>query len=209
MRNTITTRTDMLLTTAQLLLYCILLISRLTSHTSYLTRILHTSHTHLTHISHASYTHLTHISHTSYTSSHTTSHTHLTPQTPTDMLLRNYRAIIIDEAHERNLNTDVLLGLLSRAIPLRRAQSNKEWKKWRKLSEEEREGYAPPLDPLKLIIMSATLRVADFQSSRLFSVPPPVIQVEARQYPVTTHFSRRTGGCRAVLCCAVLCCAVI
>ena len=39
----------------------------------------------------------------------------------TDFLLRKYSAIIIDEAHERSLNTDILLGLLSRIIPLRRS----------------------------------------------------------------------------------------
>ena len=47
--------------------------------------------------------------------------------------------------------------------------------------------------PLKLVIMSATLRVADFvENKRLFPTPPPVIKVPARQYPVTVHFSRRT-----------------
>ncbi|XP_027705591.1 probable ATP-dependent RNA helicase DHX37 [Vombatus ursinus] len=47
--------------------------------------------------------------------------------------------------------------------------------------------------PLKLLIMSATLRVEDFtQNSRLFSVPPPVVKVDARQFPVTVHFNKRT-----------------
>lgn len=36
-----------------------------------------------------------------------------------DLLLRKYSAVLLDEAHERNLNTDVLLGMLSRSIPLR------------------------------------------------------------------------------------------
>lgn len=41
--------------------------------------------------------------------------------------------------------------------------------------------------------MSATLRVSDFAENKtLFASPPPVINVEARQHPVTTHFSRRT-----------------
>jgi HrpA-like RNA helicase len=52
------------------------------------------------------------------------------------------------------------------------------------------EGAGPPL---KLIIMSATLRTQDFvANSRLFPVPPPLVNVPARQFPVTLHFSRQT-----------------
>ena len=41
--------------------------------------------------------------------------------------------------------------------------------------------------------MSATLRVSDFaQNSVLFATPPPIIEISARQHPVTTHFNRRT-----------------
>lgn len=41
--------------------------------------------------------------------------------------------------------------------------------------------------------MSATLRVSDFTSNQtLFPSPPPVINVSARQHPVTIHFNRRT-----------------
>jgi ATP-dependent RNA helicase DHX37/DHR1 len=36
-----------------------------------------------------------------------------------DFLLSAYSCIVIDEAHERSINTDVLLGLLSRIAPLR------------------------------------------------------------------------------------------
>lgn len=47
--------------------------------------------------------------------------------------------------------------------------------------------------PLRLVLMSATLRVEDFISGkRLFSNPPPVLEVPTRQFPVTTHFSKRT-----------------
>ncbi|KAM4827123.1 putative ATP-dependent RNA helicase DHX37 [Thomomys bottae] len=88
-----------------------------------------------------------------------------------DFLLKQYRVLIVDEAHERSVYTDILLGLLSRIVRLRAK---------RRL-------------PLKLLIMSATLRVEDFtQNSRLFSQPPPVIKVEARQFPVTVHFNKRT-----------------
>ena len=41
--------------------------------------------------------------------------------------------------------------------------------------------------------MSATLRVSDFvENKTLFDVPPPIIQIDARQHLVTIHFDRRT-----------------
>ncbi|KAF9312627.1 putative ATP-dependent RNA helicase DHR1 [Podila horticola] len=71
-----------------------------------------------------------------------------------DFLLRKYSAIIIDEAHERSLNTDILIGALSRIVRLRREESKKD-----------REATKP----LKLIIMSATLVIEEFtKNERLF-----------------------------------------
>ncbi|KAM9622967.1 putative ATP-dependent RNA helicase DHX37 [Trichechus inunguis] len=88
-----------------------------------------------------------------------------------DFLLRKYKVVIIDEAHERSVYTDILVGLLSRIVTLR----------------------AKKHLPLKLLIMSATLRVEDFtQNQRLFARPPPVIKVESRQFPVTVHFNKWT-----------------
>ena len=61
--------------------------------------------------------------------------------------------------------------MLSRVVPLRRKQGR----------------------PLKLIIMSATLRVTDFtENSVLFGVPPPVVDVGSRQHPVTLHHNKET-----------------
>ena len=100
-----------------------------------------------------------------------------------DFLLRKYSCIIIDEAHERSLNTDILIGLLSRIVKLRNSDN-----------EQLKEKIGGETKHLKLIIMSATLRVEDFtNNSKLFPLPPPCISVEARQYPVTLHYNRRTA----------------
>lgn len=95
-----------------------------------------------------------------------------------DFKLTKYSSIIIDEAHERNINTDILIGMLSRCVKLR-----------------AKEHAADPANckRLKLIIMSATLRVTDFsENSTLFPTPPPILNVSARQFPVSVHFNRKT-----------------
>uniref|UniRef100_A0A8R1Y2T5 RNA helicase n=1 Tax=Onchocerca volvulus TaxID=6282 RepID=A0A8R1Y2T5_ONCVO len=88
-----------------------------------------------------------------------------------DVMLSAYSVIIIDEAHERSMYSDVLIGLLTRIAPYRLRMGS----------------------PLKLIIMSATLRLDDFRNKRLFPVSlPPVLSIDVRQYPVSIHFEKRT-----------------
>ena len=95
-----------------------------------------------------------------------------------DFALLRYAVVVIDEAHERSTNTDILIGMVSRIVDLRVSMSRND----------------PKVKPLKLVIMSATLRISDFlQNPNLFrNGPPPLLQAEGRQYPVTEHFARRT-----------------
>ncbi|KAG9200615.1 putative ATP-dependent RNA helicase DHR1 [Epicoccum nigrum] len=95
-----------------------------------------------------------------------------------DFILSKYSAIVIDEAHERSVNTDILIGMLSRIVDLRAGMAKDD----------------PKVTPLKLIIMSATLRISDFtDNKRLFrNEPPPLLKAEGRQFTVTNHFARQT-----------------
>jgi ATP-dependent helicase HrpA len=76
-----------------------------------------------------------------------------------DRLLKKYDTIIIDEAHERSLNIDFLLGYLKQLLPRR--------------------------PDLKLIITSATIDVESF--SRHFG-DAPVIEVSGRTWPVEIKY---------------------
>jgi ATP-dependent helicase HrpA len=76
-----------------------------------------------------------------------------------DPLLRRYDTVIVDEAHERSLNIDFLLGCLHRILPRR--------------------------PDLKLIITSATIDPERF--SRHFG-DAPIVEVSGRTYPVEVRY---------------------
>ncbi|TML01109.1 MAG: ATP-dependent RNA helicase HrpA, partial [Actinobacteria bacterium] len=76
-----------------------------------------------------------------------------------DRVLRRYDTVIVDEAHERSLNIDFLLGCLHRILPQR--------------------------PDLKLVITSATIDPERF--SRHFG-DAPIVEVSGRTYPVETRY---------------------
>src|SRR5688572_9150134 len=83
----------------------------------------------------------------------------LLAETQTDPLLKAYDTIIIDEAHERSLNIDFLLGYLREILPRR--------------------------PDLKVVVTSATIDADRFaQHFRSAKGPAPVIYVSGRMYPV-------------------------
>jgi ATP-dependent helicase HrpA len=87
----------------------------------------------------------------------------LLAETQTDPLMKAYDTIIIDEAHERSLNIDFLLGYLRQILPRR--------------------------PDLKIIVTSATIdaqRFADHFASR--QGPAPVIMVSGRMFPVEQRY---------------------
>ncbi|MEY4344497.1 MAG: hypothetical protein RL032_329, partial [Pseudomonadota bacterium] len=87
----------------------------------------------------------------------------LLAETQTDPLLNAYDTIIIDEAHERSLNIDFLLGYLRQILPRR--------------------------PDLKIIVTSATIdaqRFADHFASK--KGPAPVIMVSGRMFPVEQRY---------------------
>ncbi len=83
----------------------------------------------------------------------------LLQQTLRDKWLNDYDTIIIDEAHERSLNIDFLLGFIKQLINKRK--------------------------DLKVVITSATIDTEKF--SQHFNAAP-IINVSGRSYPVTAHY---------------------
>ncbi|MCC6376463.1 MAG: DEAD/DEAH box helicase, partial [Microbacteriaceae bacterium] len=80
-----------------------------------------------------------------------------------DRMLRKYDTIIIDEAHERSLNVDFLLGYLKQLLPKR--------------------------PELKVIVTSATIDPESFAKHfEREGKPAPIIEVSGRTYPVEIRY---------------------
>lgn len=92
----------------------------------------------------------------------------LLAETQGDRELRAYDTIVLDEAHERSLNIDFLLGYLKRLLPAR--------------------------PELRLVVASATLDAEKFARHFAFDGrPAPVIEVSGRLYPVEIRWREVAG----------------
>ena len=108
-----------------------------------------------------------------------------------DFLLSQYSVIIIDEAHERTINSDLLIGFISQILKIRYIM----WKRNMKYNyNNELNNNEKNVLPLRLIIMSATLRVSEFSENKIFSgiLKPRVVEISSRQYPVHIYHSKKT-----------------
>ncbi|KAG9144614.1 hypothetical protein Leryth_010816 [Lithospermum erythrorhizon] len=82
-------------------------------------------------------------------------------ETLKDSDLEKYRIVVMDEAHERSLNTDVLFGILKKVVARRR--------------------------DFKLIVTSATLNAEKFSH---FFGSVPIFHIPGRTFPVKTYYSK-------------------
>lgn len=95
----------------------------------------------------------------------------LVRQLQSDPLLENYNVVVLDEFHERSINTDLALAFLKEAMEVR--------------------------DNLFVVIMSATIDTDKLQE--YLGKETPVLQIPGRQYPVEIEYNDKLSMEQAIL----------
>jgi ATP-dependent RNA helicase DHX37/DHR1 len=94
--------------------------------------------------------------------------------------------IVIDEAHERKLGTDILISLLVKVVKIRAQKALLEFTDADQIDQVQ-------IRPLRLVIMSATLRLNDFLNNpKIFPKRPPLIHIQVRTFPVDVYYNKIT-----------------